>query len=350
MTYTPNCSYTGIGSLPFKDPQTAVTAVLDNFPEIPFWPQLPKRDLREEMYFQYLEGFPGLVFTPEDKKAYFRDDDQLFEELARFFEDILASEDCELPISPEFASGLWELKSRESEIRKLNLPFVKGHIVGPVSLGFTLTVNQQKPLFYHDNLMEAALMGLKSKIRFQVNMLRRMADQVIIFVDEPYLASFGSGVLNMPKEKVKTLLREISREIGELNCRSGLHCCGNTDWETVLGLGFDIVNFDAFNYGENFIIYTEAIKKYLADGGFIAWGAVPTTETPVELEEVCTRLENLFAKLEAKGIPKTLLLQSSLLTPSCGMGTLCEDRTFSIMQDLRELSTRFKQTLSRNGG
>lgn len=342
MTFCPDCSYTGIGSLPFRDAKTALQTVLENFPEIPFWPQLPKKDVREEMYFQYLEGFPGVVFKPEEKKAYFRDDEQMFEELARFFEQILASAECTLPISPQAASGLWELKNREDEIRKMNLPFFKGHIVGPVSLGFTLTVNGQKPLFYHDDLMEAALVGLKAKLRFQADFLKPLADKLILFVDEPYLSGFGSGVLNMPREKVTRLLRETTEEIKELGALSGLHCCGNTDWETVLDLGFDIVNFDAFNYGDNFIIYSEAIKKFLERGGVLAWGIVPTTENQVAYEEISRRLESLFRRLSEKGISPSALKKASLLTPSCGMGTLSELRTREIMGQLKALSGEWK--------
>ena len=46
---------TGVGSLPFKDPGQALELISRSVPEIPFWPQLPKRDKREGMVAQYSE-------------------------------------------------------------------------------------------------------------------------------------------------------------------------------------------------------------------------------------------------------------------------------------------------------
>jgi len=34
---------TGIGSLPFRDPLTAVQCVAQTYPRIPFWPELPSQ-------------------------------------------------------------------------------------------------------------------------------------------------------------------------------------------------------------------------------------------------------------------------------------------------------------------
>ena len=39
---SPGC-VTGVGSLPFTDPEEAVAFVAEYAPELPFWPQLPRR-------------------------------------------------------------------------------------------------------------------------------------------------------------------------------------------------------------------------------------------------------------------------------------------------------------------
>jgi hypothetical protein len=55
-----------VGSLPTMDPMAAVRSQLMAFPEIPAWPQLPKKSLKERMNFQGLSGLPGLSWlTPE---------------------------------------------------------------------------------------------------------------------------------------------------------------------------------------------------------------------------------------------------------------------------------------------
>jgi hypothetical protein len=38
---------TGVGSMPFTDPDRAVELSLTRFPEAPFWPQLPKLGLND---------------------------------------------------------------------------------------------------------------------------------------------------------------------------------------------------------------------------------------------------------------------------------------------------------------
>ncbi|MBI5124339.1 MAG: hypothetical protein HZA72_02860, partial [Candidatus Omnitrophica bacterium] len=61
---------TGIGSLPFKDPEKACRVVFENFKSIPFWPQLPKRSYKEHMYCQFSEGMPGVVIDEARKSIY----------------------------------------------------------------------------------------------------------------------------------------------------------------------------------------------------------------------------------------------------------------------------------------
>ena len=57
IKFLPNALATGIGSLPHKDPNDACRLICDFFPEIPFWPQLPKRAPLENMYMQYFIGY-----------------------------------------------------------------------------------------------------------------------------------------------------------------------------------------------------------------------------------------------------------------------------------------------------
>ena len=66
-----NFEATGIGSVPFKDPETACGIIFDNFPSIPFWPQLSRRSYHENMYAQYSERLPGFIFDLNSKTVKF---------------------------------------------------------------------------------------------------------------------------------------------------------------------------------------------------------------------------------------------------------------------------------------
>ena len=51
------------------------------------------------------------------------------------------------------------------------------------------------------------------------------------------------------------------------NALAGVHCCGNTEWSILIDAGVDIVNFDAFGYGETIAMYPAGIKTLFARGG-----------------------------------------------------------------------------------
>ena len=61
----PNLLPLHIGSLPHTRPPAACDRVLESFPQIPTWPQLPKRSFLENMYVQFSEGFPGVVLEDQ---------------------------------------------------------------------------------------------------------------------------------------------------------------------------------------------------------------------------------------------------------------------------------------------
>ena len=57
---------TGIGSFPLTDVQVALDLILRYVPAAPFWPQLPKCNLREAMLAQFSENLPGLKVSGGD--------------------------------------------------------------------------------------------------------------------------------------------------------------------------------------------------------------------------------------------------------------------------------------------
>src|SRR5512135_1417795 len=63
--FEPACRATALGSVPITDPRTACRLMLDYFPEIPAWPQLPRLSFRENMYVQFSEGLPGAVLADD---------------------------------------------------------------------------------------------------------------------------------------------------------------------------------------------------------------------------------------------------------------------------------------------
>src|SRR4030042_2603177 len=95
---------TGIGSLPHQDVDAALDLIFKYVPQIPFWPQLPKRDIREGMIAQFSENLPFLKVNKDGLQ--FSAPATRDEELEMFYEKIIANDTDYFKISEEFASGL----------------------------------------------------------------------------------------------------------------------------------------------------------------------------------------------------------------------------------------------------
>ncbi|MCK5056589.1 MAG: hypothetical protein KAT34_08040, partial [Candidatus Aminicenantes bacterium] len=136
---------TGIGSMPFADVEHAVDVSISKLAEAPFWPQLPKLDLNEQMEIQYSEGMPCIVIDREKRRMYFDTSNDYSEAFAEFYEVYMAAMDPEegngdcsaLAVSPDFSKGIYAMEKRlQSSGRKL--PFVKVQTTGPISFALTI--------------------------------------------------------------------------------------------------------------------------------------------------------------------------------------------------------------------
>jgi hypothetical protein len=88
----------------------------------------------------------------------------------------------------------------------------------------------------------------------------------------------------------------------------------------------DILNFDAFNFAETLSLYPGALRAFLDRGGIIAWGIIPVANDAAVMsataEDLVWRLDVAIKLIASKGVPLDAMLNASLITPACGMGTL----------------------------
>jgi hypothetical protein len=223
---------------------------------------------------------------------------------------------------------------------------VKGHITGPLTFALSLTDKQKRPLYFDEELRELSLELLKGKVRWQIEKLRPYAGNVLIFIDEPILSALGTSTyIGVSTDEASRMLREIVTHIKECGGIAGIHCCGKADWPLILSSGIDVFNYDSYFFWDTLSIYPEEIKEFINNGGVIAWGIVPTTDAirGVTLEGLGEQLERGLTSLEKIGIPRDKLRNQTLLTPSCGTGSLkIEDtlKVFSLLKDLRNTYVR----------
>jgi len=336
-----NFEATGVGSVPFNNPKTACRILFDTFKSIPFWPQLPKRSFLENMYAQFSETLPGLVLKEKEKIIYI-DTSKVVVDIERVYGKYLEGDLEFFKISENYAAGFYEFLEGLKTVPK-NIKFVKGHITGPISYALYLTDQNKKAIIHDKDLFEVLTKTLVMKARWQIKKLKKYFPDVIIFIDEPYLVSIGSSFVNINIEDALKRLDEVIEAVKKEGALAGVHCCGNTDWSLLLGRNIDILNFDAYNFMKEFSLYNAAIKNFLKRGGTIAWGITPSSEA-IEKETDESLIERLSAAIRLltdKGIDKGEI--SSIITPSCGVGTLGEDMAKKILNTAEMVSEKLNK-------
>jgi methionine synthase II (cobalamin-independent) len=312
------CLPTAIGSMPHVNPDEACSQVMKYLPDIPAWPQLPRRSPEENMVIQFSEGFPGIAIKGD--KIHLRPSANFEGELEQIHIDCEQDNAHKYGISTEYAAGLYAFLSKAAGSK-----IVKGQVTGPVTWGLTVTRQDGLGILYDDTLAETAAKFLRLKASWQENILREISPNTIIFVDEPYLVSLGSVFTPIPEEKVPVLLEEVFKGIKGIK---GLHCCGNTNWSVLLDTKIDILSFDAYNYASSLSTHLGKVKSFLERGGSIAWGIVPNEEEALARESLPSlrdRLEEAMAPFTRDGVRFKQIIAQGLVTPSCGLESLSSE-------------------------
>jgi methionine synthase II (cobalamin-independent) len=322
---------TGIGSLPHTEASEAVDLSLKAL-DAPFWPQLPALSFLEQMIPQYTEGMPSVRMDAEDETVWFERDE---EEIERFYETS-GNEAARVAISDDYSKGFYSFMDA---VKGRRFKFLKGHITGPMTFTLGLKDQDGKLLYYDEELREIALMLLAAKARWQIDMLSAAADEVIIFIDEPILSALGtSAYLGVDEAETRRMLSYTVEAIQESGSIAGIHCCGRADWPLVMSSGVDIMNFDAYSFGDTLAMYPDETESFLDGGGWLAWGIVPTSEEIQKEDEqsVVKRYTMRLAEI-TKTVPENKLMKSIMLTPSCGTGSRTVEETTKIFQILMRL-------------
>jgi len=198
LFFKPCMATTGIGSVPFTNGNDGTTFLFNAGLSIPFWPQLPKRCFAEEMIPQYSEGMPCVRVEAEQERILL-DPSNRDTELEEFYTKFMAEDPDLFPISCGVADGLYAFQ-RLAANRKW--PVVKGHTTGPVTFCTGIYDKDKNPLYSDADLRDAAVKTIVRKVQWQINFLKPFAtERVLIFVDEPVLAAFGSSTYSMCPRK-----------------------------------------------------------------------------------------------------------------------------------------------------
>jgi len=352
IKFQPNGLPALIGSLPITDHREAAELVFAHTPEIPLWVQLPAYP-QEGMLAQFLPGMPGL--SDSRGKLCINTRDASFDDAQlHFYNDYIAVTEGAAPLNDSLfkltedeAQGFFVFKDH---LKRLAAPpvAVKGQITGPITFGTGVKDENDRSVFYNEQLRDMAVKLLALKAAWQAEQLAQFHRPIMIFFDEPALAGFGSSAfISISHEEVAACFEEVIEAVHARDALAGIHVCANADWSLILDSGADIVSFDAYSYFDKFILYAEQIKRFIGAGHILAWGIVPTLGDQTIADATAT---SLFADWEVKagqitalGIDKTQLLAQSLITPSCGTGSLTLEQALKVLKLTQEVSGEIRR-------
>jgi hypothetical protein len=306
---------TGVGSLPFTDAVAAVDFVAQHCPQLPFWPQLPRRCTKEAMITQvlgalsqYLEpaGQPFCWSIPEAHEATF----------AKALRDDTAA------LVPETAGGFFEFERRLRANHFANAAGIKAQFVGPLTLAHCL-FSHGKSLAGQPGWLELITGYISRQAVWQIQRLQQGRQPIVLVVDEPIVGHFpGSGTpsggsgqqSNAFVEAIECVLQSI-RNAGAI---AGLHCCAPLPIPIIEHLSIDYLSFDA-HLVQDVGGLVRLSRQILDRGGLLAFGLIPTTLVPV-LNDV-PALTSQWGDLASNINDVRNVARRTLVTATCGIGS-----------------------------
>ena len=331
---------THVGSVPH--PKTdGLPLRLADLLDIPAWTQHPRRTFHENMYVQYSRALPAVEIDDEKEKIILNTRQDLTPALETFYTPYIADDVDAFALQPDHASGFFAmldvLKTKPGN-------WGKGQVTGPISFGLTVTDQDLRATLYNEMLADPIVKNTAMVARWQVRQLKTVRENVIIFLDEPYMASFGSAFISLSRDQVIAYLDECFEAIHTEGALAGIHCCANTDWGVLLASQVDILNLDAYGFIENLALYPAELREYLDRGGNICWGLVPNneqilSETPQGLaDRLHSGIKLICEKAASRGftIKADEFASRSLVAPACGLGSTSveiADRVFEVLSE-----------------
>ena len=335
---------THVGSVPYSSAD-GLTEKLISLLDVPAWPQLPRRSFRENMYTQYSPPLPSICEDVAQEKIYFDTKLDYTDTLEEFYSPVLAEDVDYFALKPEYAAGFYAMLET---LRATKGEWAKGQVTGPISFGLTVTDQDLRSSLYIEMMDDVIVKNMAMNARWQIRQLKTVRPNVILFLDEPYLAAFGSAFISLSREQVIAYLDEVFDAVHAEGAVAGVHCCANTDWGVLLGTKVDILNLDAYGFIENLALYPAELREYLDRGGNVCWGIVPNheqifNETPQRLaQRLRDGIDLIVQKAAGRGVSIRAdeFADRSLIAPACGLGSTTvdvADRVFEVLAETGEI-------------
>ncbi|MFC1864703.1 hypothetical protein ACFLYG_02620 [Chloroflexota bacterium] len=303
-----SCRTTAMGIMPHNNVERALNLALSL--DIPFWPQLPNISFHEDMYVQTSQNFPGIIVDPEDERIRF-DNAKFEEELGDYSQRMAEPETFALSQSYSVAYHRFLAESLQG------YPAIRGQVTGPVSFGFRVTDENSRPIIYNEGVRTLLFDFIQRKSNLLYWQLKEKNQNAFVWLDEPGLGWVFSGLSGYNDVQAKL---DYQSFLAGLAGPRALHLCASVNLPYLLGLGVELLSFDAYQMEVMPKGYANAIADFLRSGGIISWGIVPTDSESLTKETPETLAGLLSSYWEVislnTGLPTKQIAEQALIAPA----------------------------------
>jgi hypothetical protein len=329
MPFVAAGAVTGIGSLPLKSVTSAIQAVAEFSPEVPFWPQLPQRSERESIVGQGLGILETLIEPRNEGYGY-----QVRQGQLNAVVEVLHRSRGKLP--PGNAAGFGGFEEALSSGLFSSAVAVKGQIEGPITLSAYL-FHKGRPFLSDPALFAAVVFHVSQIVGWQIDRLKLAGLPVLLFVDEPALCLDTPSAKAVSEEQRLNALAATLEDARARGAYAGLHCCAARPFERMCRVQPDILSFDAHEGLDLFFTDWHALD-FMRQGGTVAYGMVPTRPGVNAVDSASIFVRWLKAASLA-GDPQKFA-QRAMITATCGLGLLDESavaESFGVAHSISKL-------------
>jgi len=308
MLFEAKCQTTAMGSMPHGDIGKALSLALDM--DIPFWPQLPRITYSEDMFVQFARDFPGVTIDPANEKIEFH--------THKFEEDLVQyTEMLSHPEALTINSNTSLSYNRFLEIELDQYIAIRGHVTGPINLGFQIIDDDGRPIIYDDDLRELLFDFIQRKVNIQYWQLTQKNRNAFVWLDDPGFWWVFSSTTGYNDVKAK---HDYIEFLSGIDGPKALHMCVNVNLPYLFDLGINILSVDTYQLETIPKEYASAIVDFLEHDGIICWGMVPTESATLNTESTETlsnRLTSLWESISKNtGISPDQIAAQALLSPA----------------------------------
>ena len=309
--FTPAAAVTGIGSLPLPSTESAIEAVAEFSPEIPFWPQLPRLSEAERAIGQGLGVLADLIEPRHEGYGY-----QVKQGKLEAVLGILHRSSGQLP--PANAAAFRAFEEALACGLFPSAVAVKGQIEGPITLAAYLFY-KDRPFLSDPALFAAVAFHVSQIICWQIDRLKSVGLPVLLFVDEPALCLEARQAKTVSEDDRLSALIVALDDARARGAVAGLHCCAASPFERMCRINPDILSFDA-HQGLELFFADRHVLEFLRNGGSAAYGMIPTWPSLDDLD-AATLFARWLAAASRAGDPQEFA-QRAMITATCGLGLL----------------------------